>query len=311
MPRPAIVLVVDYGGSTDSGPFGEIMALACQLRGIAGLVIDGSVRDSARLAELGFPVFARGLNIRGTAKRDRGEVGEPITLGGVRIDRGDLVVADEDAVIVLPAGDAEAALFAGEARATAEARVVERLRAGETTLQILGLTEAGGLMSMIGIAGAGRMGTAFARRLVETGHEVTVWNRTPERTAQAAEAGAGVAPDLAALAARDVVVISLTDAAAVHAVADGLIAAGIGGRLVIDMSTLLPEESRAVAAKVMAAGAEFVDCPVGGTVAPALKGQLLGMAGGTEAAFVRAKPVLDQLCRRVEHLGACGHQARR
>ncbi|WP_353646111.1 RraA family protein [Mesorhizobium sp. WSM2239] len=135
------VLVVDYGGSTDSGPFGEIMALACRLRGIAALVTDGSVRDSARLIEMGFPVFARGANIRGTTKRDRGKIGEPITLGGVRIERGDLVVADADAVIVLPAGDAEAALAAGEARAAAEERMMERLRAGETTLQILGLTE--------------------------------------------------------------------------------------------------------------------------------------------------------------------------
>lgn len=161
-------------------------------------------------------------------------------------------------------------------------------------------------MSMIGIAGTGRMGTAFARRLIETGHEVTVWNRTPERTAQAAEAGARVAPDLAALAACDTILISLTDAAAVHAVADGLVAAGITGRLVIDMSTMLPEESRAVGAKINSAGADFVDCPVGGTVAPALAGQLLGMAGGTDAAFARAKPVLDNLCRRVEHLGPVG-----
>ena len=138
---PGDILVVDYGGNTDSGPFGEIMALACQLRGIAGLVTDGSVRDSAKLIEMRFPVFSRGLDIRGTAKKDRGEVGRPITLGGVRIERGDLVVADADAIIVLPAGDARAALAAGEARAAAEVRMMERLRAGETTLQILGLAE--------------------------------------------------------------------------------------------------------------------------------------------------------------------------
>ena len=137
---PGDILVVDYGGSTDSGPFGEIMALACQVRGIAGLVIDGSVRDSARLIEMGFPVFARGVNIRGTKKQDQGEVGGSITLGGVRIERGDIVVADADAIIILPAGDAEATLAAGEDRAAAEARTMDQLRAGETTLQILGLT---------------------------------------------------------------------------------------------------------------------------------------------------------------------------
>jgi 4-hydroxy-4-methyl-2-oxoglutarate aldolase len=139
--EPGDVLVIDYGGSIESGPFGEIMALACQLRGIAGLVTDGSVRDCARLIEMGFPVFARGLNVRGTTKLDRGEIGGPITLGGVRIERGDFVVADADAVIVVPAADAEAALAAGEARAAREARMMERLRAGETSLQILGLTE--------------------------------------------------------------------------------------------------------------------------------------------------------------------------
>ncbi len=164
-------------------------------------------------------------------------------------------------------------------------------------------------MSVIGIAGAGRMGTAFARRLMETGHEVAIWNRTPARTAEAEKAGARVASDLAGLAKAEIILISLTDAAAVHAVADGLVAAGIGGRLVVDLSTLLPEESRAIAAKVTAAGADFVDCPVGGTVAPALKGQLLGMAGGSDAAFARAKPVLEQLCRRVEHLGPAGSGA--
>lgn len=164
-------------------------------------------------------------------------------------------------------------------------------------------------MGMIGIAGTGRMGTAFARRLIETGHQVTVWNRTPERTAQAAETGAHVATDLAELVACDAILISLTDAAAVEAVTDGLVAAGIDGRLMIDMSTILPGESRAVATRITAAGGDFVDCPVGGTVAPALKGQLLGMAGGAEDAFARAKPILEQLCRRVEHLGPAGSGA--
>ncbi|MEW9835912.1 RraA family protein [Mesorhizobium marinum] len=135
------VLVVDYGGSVASGPFGEIMALACQLRGIAGMVIDGSVRDSTRIAALGFPVFCRGLNIRGTTKQDRGDVGAPVTLGGTHVRQGDFVIADADAIIVLPAGQAEAAATAGEARVAREDAMMDRLRAGETTLQILGLNE--------------------------------------------------------------------------------------------------------------------------------------------------------------------------
>jgi 3-hydroxyisobutyrate dehydrogenase len=165
------------------------------------------------------------------------------------------------------------------------------------------------MTTTIGIAGTGRMGSAFARRLIETGHPVKVWNRSPARLAKAVEAGAEVT-DLAGLADCDVILLSLTNAAASGAVLDQLIRAGIAGRLVIEMSTLMPDEAEALSRSAAAAGADFLHCPVGGTVAPALKGQLLGMAGGTAAAFDRAKPVLDQLCRRVEHLGTVGAAAR-
>lgn len=137
--RPGDVLVADYGGSLESGPFGEIMALACRMRGIAGLVIDGAVRDSAQIAGLGFPVFARGLNIRGTAKSDRGEIGVPVVLGGVTIAPGDVILADADAILVLDAADLAPALAAAQARAAREAAMMTRLRQGETTLSILGL----------------------------------------------------------------------------------------------------------------------------------------------------------------------------
>lgn len=162
-------------------------------------------------------------------------------------------------------------------------------------------------MSALAIAGTGRMGTAYARRLIETGHQVTVWNRSPAGTAPAAGAGAAVAEDLAGLAAAgDVILLALTDAEAVGAVAGALARAGIAGKLVIDLSTLLPDQTRRIAEQITAAGADFVDCPVGGTVAPALRGQLLGMAGGSAGAFARARPVLDHLCKRVEHLGPAG-----
>ncbi|THD84317.1 NAD(P)-dependent oxidoreductase [Aliigemmobacter aestuarii] len=165
------------------------------------------------------------------------------------------------------------------------------------------------MTKVIGIAGTGRMGTAFARRLIETGHDVKVWNRSPGRMAAAIGAGAKAA-DLGGLAGCDVILLSLTDAAASGAVLDDLIRIGIAGRLVIEMSTLPPAEADALAERAVAAGADFLHCPVGGTVAPALKGQLLGMAGGTVAAFDRGRPVLDQLCRRVEHMGPPGAAAR-
>jgi 3-hydroxyisobutyrate dehydrogenase len=153
------------------------------------------------------------------------------------------------------------------------------------------------------------MGTAFARRLIETGYAVKVWNRDPSRTSAAVAEGAE-AVDQPGLVGCDVILLSLTDAAASAAVLRGLSSFGLSGRLIIDMSTLLPDDAEGLAWTAAAAGADFVHCPVGGTVAPALKGQLLGMAGGAAAAFDRARPVLADLCRRVEHLGTVGAAAR-
>lgn len=133
------VLVVDYCGRIDSGPFGEVMSIACQVRGIAGLVIDGAVRDSAQIIDLGLPVFARGLNIRGTTKIDPGEIDGTLQIGGAAVAPGDFVVADDDAVIIVPAMDVNGTLDAADARMAVEARQIERIRAGETTLHLLGL----------------------------------------------------------------------------------------------------------------------------------------------------------------------------
>ena len=99
--RPGDVLVVDYGGSLESGPFGEIMALACQMRGLAGMVIDGAIRDSVQISTLGFPVFARGRNIRGTVKQDPGQIGGTIHIGGAPVANGDVVLADADAIVAI------------------------------------------------------------------------------------------------------------------------------------------------------------------------------------------------------------------
>lgn len=161
----------------------------------------------------------------------------------------------------------------------------------------------------IGIAGAGRMGTAFAKRLIETGNKVRIWNRSTDRLADAIGAGAEAA-GLDGIARCDVILLSLTDAAASSSVIRALAQEGVQGRLVVEMSTLRPDEADDLAQMVTEAGADFVHCPVGGTVAPALKGQLLGMAGGTEAAMHRARPVLDQLCRRVEAVGSPAAAAR-
>lgn len=162
----------------------------------------------------------------------------------------------------------------------------------------------------IGVAGLGRMGAAIARRLLDVGHEVVVWNRSPARAEPFSALGADVAPTPLDLARRaDAVITIVTDAAAIDAVyggPDGLLAGDVTGKLFIEMSTVRPEDERALAERVAAVGATMVECPVGGTVGPALQGKLLGLAGGTAADFARAKPILEQLCRRVDHVGPIG-----
>jgi 3-hydroxyisobutyrate dehydrogenase len=159
----------------------------------------------------------------------------------------------------------------------------------------------------IGIAGTGRMGAAVASRLLELGHEITVWNRTPGKTAALQAAGAKAAGTPAALAAAcETVITILTDAAAVHSVYAGLLSGEVKGKLFIEMSTVRPETGKQLAAEVKAKGAAFVECPVGGTVGPAREGKLFGFAGAQAADFERAKPLLAQMCRRIEHVGAPG-----
>ena len=162
----------------------------------------------------------------------------------------------------------------------------------------------------IGIVGTGRMGAAFAGRLLSLGHEVTVWNRTAEKTKALAAAGAKVAATPAQLAAASEIVITiLTNATAIDAAyhgKDGLLSGSVAGKLFIEMSTVRPETEKALATKVRAKAAALIDCPVGGTVGPARDGKLFGFVGGEAADVARAKPVLDQLCRRLEHVGPVG-----
>lgn len=162
----------------------------------------------------------------------------------------------------------------------------------------------------VGVAGLGRMGTAIAERLKEVGHDLVVWNRSPEKTKPLADAGAEVAKSPAELASRaEAIVTILTDAEAIDTVyrgRSGILAGGIAGTLVIDMSTVQPETEVRLAEEARAKGAAFVECPVGGTVGPARAGKLIGLAGGEEADVARARPILEQLCRRLEHVGPVG-----
>src|SRR5476651_518282 len=162
----------------------------------------------------------------------------------------------------------------------------------------------------IGVAGLGAMGAAIAAWLIEVGHQVTVWNRSPDKTKPLADAGAKVVGSPAEVAAASEAVITiLTDGAAIDDVyggPKGLLSGEVKGKVFIEMSTVAPKVETGLAPKVRAKGAIFVECPVGGSTAPARKGQLLGLMGAEPADAAHAKPILDQLCRKVEHCGPVG-----
>jgi len=162
----------------------------------------------------------------------------------------------------------------------------------------------------IGIAGIGKMGAAIAQRLIEVGHTVTVWNRSADKLKPLAAAGAALAATPTELADKSEVVITiLTDAAAIDAVyggASGLLAGDVHGKLFIEMSTVRPQTELALAAKVRAKDAAIVECPVGGSTSPARQGKLIGLMGAEPADAARARPILEQLCRRLEHCGPIG-----
>ena len=165
----------------------------------------------------------------------------------------------------------------------------------------------------IGLIGTGRMGGAIVQRLLACGHEVTVWNRSMAKTEPLVELGAKTAPSPSAVVAACEITISiLTDGAAIDSAyrgAGGVLEADLSGKLLIEMSTVRPSTSIALAKDILAKGGGVIDCPVGGTVGPARDGKLLGLVGGSDQDVAKARPILDQLCRRVEHVGPNGSGA--
>jgi 4-hydroxy-4-methyl-2-oxoglutarate aldolase len=136
--RPGDVLVVHVSDAHDFGYWGEIMSTAAQVRGLAGLVIDGCVRDGAILADVGLPVFARGLCIRGTGKDygARGWINHPTLFGDLTVRAGDLIVGDTDGVVAIPRERATELVAAAHQRQAKEAAILQRLRGGERTLEV-------------------------------------------------------------------------------------------------------------------------------------------------------------------------------
>ena len=143
--KPGDVLVINCGGYLNAGVFGEMLALSCRARGIAGVVIDGSCRDVNDLIDMNFPTFVRGVNPRGTIKDTCGAVGGEVLCGGVTVRTGDVVVGDCDGVVVVAQADAEDILHKALAKKQREDEMRPLLMAGGTTAELLGLMDKLGL----------------------------------------------------------------------------------------------------------------------------------------------------------------------
>lgn len=119
--RPGDVLVVDGGGCSDRALVGDIMKCVAQMRGFAGFVIDGAIRDSAAFRQDDFPCYARAVCHRGPYKEGPGEINVPVSVGGLLVNPGDIVIGDEDGVVVVTPSEAKTVAEATRKKAAAEA----------------------------------------------------------------------------------------------------------------------------------------------------------------------------------------------
>jgi 4-hydroxy-4-methyl-2-oxoglutarate aldolase len=134
------VLVLDAKGFMEAGPWGDVLTLAAQQLGLAGLVVNGSVRDAATIVEMGFPVFCRGVSIKGTNKEQPGRLNVPVHVGGVTVRPGDIVVGDRDGLVVVAAEDVDLALTKSAEREKKEDAMRDALQRGSTMVELLGLS---------------------------------------------------------------------------------------------------------------------------------------------------------------------------
>ncbi len=162
----------------------------------------------------------------------------------------------------------------------------------------------------VGLAGTGKMGSVIALRLHSLGHQVTVWNRSPERAQALLDAGLQWAESPQALAAASNLIISLlTNEQALDDVylgADGLWSGSVTDKVFIDMSTVKPTQQQAMGERAATVKAAYLECPVSGSVGPAKEGKLIGFVGGDAALLKGIHPLLNQLCKRVEYVGPLG-----
>lgn len=136
---PGDVLVIDAGGTDLTTPWGSMSATAAKLRGIAGCVTNGAVRDFDELVEIGFPVFAAGIGIRGNVKLHPGWIGIPVSVGGIAVRPGDIVVGDSDGIVVVAVERAAQICSEAAKQQVKEDGIMQRIRSGERLTQIFGI----------------------------------------------------------------------------------------------------------------------------------------------------------------------------
>lgn len=139
--QPGDVLVVDAKAFLEAGPWGDVFTQQAMQRGVAGLVINGAVRDAGAITKMGFPVFCRGLSIKGTGKEQPGKINVPIHIGGVQINPGDVIVGDQDGLVVVLQDEVDEAIASSRAREDKEAVFREQIRNGVTTVELMGLEQ--------------------------------------------------------------------------------------------------------------------------------------------------------------------------
>lgn len=140
--QPGDVLVITSEAENSSAVWGKMVTAAARGRGLAGAIVDGNVRDSAHIREVRFPVWTRSYSPSGSRRKGPGSINVPVICGGVTVNPGDLIMADDDGIIVFPQEKIETALKAAQARVQREEGIMSKLEQGITPYSLLGMEEA-------------------------------------------------------------------------------------------------------------------------------------------------------------------------